>query len=336
VTVSAATVVGATFKSNTALSAVEIIAGAEPGSPPRVRGLTRDGAPTTTDFLAYASSFTGGVFVGLGKFGSPESPLIVTGSGAGMSAEVRAFRVDGTSAGASFHPYGTSFAGGVRVAVCDVDGNGSDEIITVPGPGYSRPEVSVWALGAQATTRVLGFNAGSTSHTKGLFVACGDVDGDGASEIVVGYDAGAAPEVRVYRVVGGSVTQVSGFLAYGGTFTGGVRVATADIEGDGIADVITAPGAGGAPEVRVFKVSDSTATELVAFEAEAPSFSGGVFVAGGKRDGLGGAAVMTSPGPGGSPHVRIFSVSPTAVIESTSVMVGDPSASRGVTLGASP
>jgi hypothetical protein len=327
-------VVNATFESSTS-SAVEIIAGAEPGSPPRVRGLTGAGAPTTTDFLAYASSFTGGVFVSLGTLGSPNSPLIVTGSGAGIPAEVRAFRADGTSAGASFHPYGPSFRGGVRVAVCDVDGDGIGEIVTVPGAGL-RPEVAVWTLGTQTTTRLLRFNAGSTSSTKGLFVACGDVDGDGASEIVVGYDAGAAPEVRVYGAAGGSVTQLKSFLAYGGAFTGGVRVTTADIDGDGLADVITAPGPGGVPEVRVFKVSDSTVTELAAFDAEDASFTGGVFVAGGKRDDLGGAAVMTSPGSGGSPRIRIFSVSPVVVIESASVTVGDPGSSRGVTLGASP
>ena len=44
---------------------------------------------------------------------------------------------------------------------------------------------------------------------------------------------------------------------------------------------------------------------------------------------------MTSPGPGGSPHVRIFSVSPVVVIESATVVVGDPGVLRGVTLGAS-
>jgi hypothetical protein len=41
-------------------------------------------------------------------------------------------------------------------------------------------------------------------------------------------------------------------FAYNGAFTGGVRVASADMNGDCQADIITAPGAGGGPHIRVF------------------------------------------------------------------------------------
>jgi hypothetical protein len=290
--------------------------------------------PTTTDFLAYAPSFTGGVFVAVGSLDSEGTPLIATGSGPGISAEVRAFRTDGSPAGASFHPYGPSFSGGARVAVCDVDGNASDEIVSVPGPGYA-PLVAVWQLGEQTTTRLLSFIAGEPDSTNGLFVACGDVDGDGASEIIVGDNEEGAPEVRVYRVTGIRAELIASFLAYEPSFTGGVRVATTDINGDGLVEIITAPGPGREPLVRAFSVSGDAVAELTAFDGEEPGFTGGLFVAGGKRDAVGGAAVMTSPGPGGAPHVRIFSVSPIAVIESTTVTIGGGEVSRGITLGAS-
>src|SRR5262249_34782867 len=154
--------------------------------------------------LAYASSFTGGLFVGLGSLGSPSSPLIVTGSGPGIPAEVRAFRLDGSPAGASVRPYGKSFSGGGRGAVGGVEGDGTDEIVTAPGSDY-KPQVAIWALGSQSTSKVLTFNAGRPTSNTGLFVACADLDGDGASEIIVGNDQGAAPEVRVYRVTGNRV-----------------------------------------------------------------------------------------------------------------------------------
>ncbi len=331
VSVSANTVVGAAFVSSPPTGAPEIITGTEPGSPPRVLGLTGAGHPTTTNFLAYSSSFTGGVFVALGRLGQQNDPLIVTGSGPGMPAEVRAFRRDGSAAGASFQPYGKNFKGGVRIAVCDVDGDGVDEIVTAPGPGY-WPQVSVWELGATRVTRLLSFNAGPIWNLRGLFVACGDVDGDGTSEIVIGNDRGATPDVRVYRVIGSKATLLASDLAYEPSFTGGVRVATADVDGDGLAEIITAPGAGGESLARVLKISGAGLTEVTAFEPEGPGFAAGLFIAGGKRDDLGGAVVATSPGPGGPGHVRIFSVSPAGVLESATATTG-PS---GVTLGASP
>src|SRR5262249_15118869 len=194
-----------------------------------------------------------------------------------------------------------------------------------------KPQVTIWSLGSQSTSKILTFSAGRPTSNTGLFVACADLDGDGASEIIVGNDQGAAPEVRVYRVTGTNrVELVASFLAYDPSFTGGVRVATADVDGDGLADIITAPGAGGEPVVRAFKITGGSVTELTAFQAENPGFTGGLFVAGGKRDELGGASVMTSPGPGGSPHVRIFSVSPVDAIESATAVVGDPGVPRGV------
>jgi hypothetical protein len=66
------------------------------------------------------------------------------------------------------------------------------------------------------------------------------------------------------------------FFAYASTFTGGVRVAAADVDGDGFADIITAPGATGAPDMRVF--DRGTTLLLDEFMAYDPSFLGGVFV----------------------------------------------------------
>ena len=38
----------------------------------------------------------------------------------------------------SFDPYGPSFTGGVQVAVADVNGDGLNDIITVPRAGLPR------------------------------------------------------------------------------------------------------------------------------------------------------------------------------------------------------
>jgi len=42
-------------------------------------------------------------------------------------------------------------------------------------------------------------------------------------------------------------------LAYDASFAGDVRVALGDVDGNGFGDIITAPGPGGGPLVKVYK-----------------------------------------------------------------------------------
>src|SRR5436190_1885991 len=83
------------------------------------------------------------------------------------------------------------------------------------------------------------------------------------------------------------------------TFQGGIRVAMGDVNGDGLPDVITAPGPGGGPLVKVFSGVDGSL--LVAFNAYDSAFQGGVFVAAGDVTGRGKASIITAPGEGGGP-----------------------------------
>src|SRR5262249_32894815 len=71
--------------------------------------------------------------------------------------------------------------------------------------------------------------------------------------LAVGADAGSAPEVKVFDTTGAVRFD---FLAYSPGFFGGVRVALGDVNGDGVLDIITAAGPGGAPHVEVFSGVD--------------------------------------------------------------------------------
>jgi hypothetical protein len=142
----------------------------------------------------------------------------------------------------------------------------------------------------------------------GVRVAVGDVNGDGHPDLVVAAGPGGGPHVKVFDGQTGAV--LADFFAYAASFTGGVNVAVADVNGDGRAEVITGAGGGGGPQVNVF--DGTTGAPLWAFFAYDPSVRGGVRVAAGDLDGDGKAEVVTGPGFGGGPDVRTFTLDSSA------------------------
>jgi len=76
-------------------------------------------------------------------------------------------------------------------------------------------------------------------------VAAGDIDGDGFDEIVTGAGPGAVygPHVRGWNVDGAATEAIEdlSWFAYG-THHYGVNVACGDVDGDGVDEIITAPG----------------------------------------------------------------------------------------------
>jgi FG-GAP repeat len=66
-----------------------------------------------------------------------------------------------------------------------------------------------------------------------------------AGAIVTGLGAGGVPQVGV--VDSTNAQEFYSFLAYGSGFTGGVRVATGDVNGDGVPDIVTGSGQAPAP-----------------------------------------------------------------------------------------
>src|SRR5439155_741630 len=217
---------------------------------------------------------TGGVF-GLSTlvlfiFASVAAADIVTGLDAGGASQVIYFENNGFVT-ASFFAY-PGFMGGVRVGAGDINGDGIADIITGTGPGAAGGNVKVFD--GLTGTLIRSFLAFDPSFTGGVFVAGGDVNGDGLADIIVGTDTGSS-QVKVFDGITGAV--IASFLAYTG-FTGGVRVGAGDINGDGAADIITAPGPGssGVP-VKVF--DGLTNMEIRNFAAY-PGLTNGAYVAG--------------------------------------------------------
>jgi hypothetical protein len=113
------------------------------------------------------------------------------------------------------------------------------------------------------------------SFKGGVYVAAGDVNGDGRADIVVAGGPGGGPHVKVFSGADGKI--LHSFDAFAASFKGGVRVATGDVNGDGRADVVAGAGPGGGPHVRAFSGVDGS--PLAAFDAFLPEVDDEVLVA---------------------------------------------------------
>ena len=89
----------------------------------------------------------------------------------------------------SLVPYGAALRGGVNVAMGDIDGDGTPDIITGAGPG-GGPHVRV--LSGVDFHELASFYAFNPSFAGGVFVASGDIDGDGRADIIAGAGPAAA------------------------------------------------------------------------------------------------------------------------------------------------
>ncbi|MBX9579208.1 MAG: VCBS repeat-containing protein [Gemmataceae bacterium] len=160
------------------------------------------------------------------------------------------------------------------------------------------PRLGVEVLEDRSTPAYL-TNPGATIAVGRVFPTGAPVPQE--NNIVMGTGAGGGPVVQIFNLAGQSL---GAFFAYDPGMRQGVDVAVGDVNGDGLDEIITAPGPGGGPNVKVF---DRTGKQLASFFAYEAGFRGGVTVAAGDLTGDGKAEIVTGPGPGGGPLARVFS-----------------------------
>ncbi len=259
----------------------DVIVAAGPGGGPQVRvydGST--GQPLSGplgSFFAMTPSFSGGLCVAAGDVNGDGFADIVVGADAGGGPQVTVFSGRDGHVLSSFHAFSASFSGGVRVGVGDVNGDGFADVIAGAGPG-GGPQVAIFS--GRDFTAMRSFFAFDPRFTGGVFVSAGDIDGDGLADVITGAGAGGGPQVTSFR--GSHGTILSSFFAFDARYTGGVRVGSSDVNGDGRSDFLVAASESPVTQVRIL---DSTSlAELDNFFAyNATSFPGGVFLSGRTR-----------------------------------------------------
>jgi hypothetical protein len=181
---------------------------------------------------------------------------------------------------------------------------GQAQVIMASGSNDSSQTISLSAASGLVSLfkngkTIAAFTPYGRSYKNSLSLGAQVVDGY-FKTIVLGTGLGGGPQVQIFSPAGRAL---GSFFAYDKTGRGGVNVALADIDGDGQPEIITGPGPGTAPVVKVFSLAGQLKSSFLAYDSK---FRGGVNVAVGDLYGDGQQEIVTSPESAGGPQIRIF------------------------------
>lgn len=250
----------------------DVITAPGPGMPPLIRVFSGRDQSLIREFLAFDGNYRHGVFVATADFNRNRRTDVVCGSERGTPPLVRVFDAVTGQRLAEFTAYEPSFRGGVRVAVGDINGDGTPDVITAPGPG--RPARIRVFDGRNVQNVLAEFDAYDPAFRGGAFVAAADFSRDGRKEIFVGPDAGGGSHCKLVNGMTGQV--VFDFFPVDPAFAGGIRVACRDVNGDGAPDFVCATGPGVPTVVRIF--SGRGGQPINEFQPFDPWWANGAFV----------------------------------------------------------
>jgi uncharacterized repeat protein (TIGR01451 family) len=253
---------------------------------------------------------------------------MVVADGAGFAGSGRISLVDpqtGASLAPAVNVFSPAVKTGVRVAMGDLDADGKDELVAVPGRGtVARIEVFKQLIAADGTVMLVrdprfGMPAFEPDYDRGANVAVSDFDNDGKADIAVAKAFGDG-EVKIFRSTPngaeGPLSPFARFTPFPGS-QGGARIAAADFgtfagsqvvdagRPDGKAEIAVASGVGSSPVVKVYSVASGDVSLVRTIRPFTPSFTGGLDIAVGRIGTDSIPEIILAQGIGGTAQVQV-------------------------------
>ena len=198
-------------------------------------------------------------------------------------------------------PYGSGYRRSVNLALGDVSGDMIEETVVAAGDG-GGPRVQFYNLSKELLYEFYAFDS---SWRRGADIAVGDVNGDGQNELIVGTISPSGPLVATYAIdlASKTATKLNEFSVFG-THDGGIQLASGDLDGNGVDEIIAAAGKGGGPRVSIF---NNTGNVIKSFYAYDLSFKGGADVSTGDVSGTAAEELVVGPMTRGSSKIQVYS-----------------------------
>ncbi len=129
-----------------------------------------------------------------------------------------------------------------------------------------------------------------------------DFGADAKKELAVSYGNQERPEIRIYNNNG---DLQNSWFPYAQGFTGEISLTAADLDNDGHEELITAPGAGGGPQIRIFN-DEGNPLFSKGFWAADKDYRAGLEIATGDVDGDGFKEIIISVIDGENAQIKFF------------------------------
>jgi len=220
----------------------------------------------------------------------------------------------------SFPVLPDKYQGGVDLAVGDLLGNGTKEIIVGAGGG-NEPRVAVYDGQGDKVNDFLAFGK---NFQGGVYVSAADLKGNGQEEIIAGPGYLGQPQVKIFA---DSQPRLA-FNVLSKNDNHGVRVLGADLGGDGKAEIIIATGYNEPAKISVY---GNDGHKIFDQRLDYFSGSGGVNLAAADLDQDGKNEIIAAGGYGNKPDVFVFSHDFEKILQFTA---DDPAYRGGINIAA--